>query len=545
MKLMIVDDEPIIRTGLASVISWKELGITLLTPAASAEEAMARILEEKPQILLTDIRMKGKTGLQLAEEACGILPGLEVIILSGYGDFAYAQQALRQGVGDYLLKTSKPEEIMKAVIQAKRRLLERWEKETRTERLSKEGERRQFLQWVIEGDVALDGSEVPTFLRSEEEFGRAGEEVWQVVIVEAEGWGDSGSSPSLLLFAVQNMLEDLLLGASILMQRECLICVLSTERDHQRRLGRLGNAVDWVERQLKCRLRLAVGELADTPRKLHYSYSTAVAAFRYHALIPAKILDYDGIGSRRGGRTVLTQDEETRLGSLLLDRDAVGLRAWTGSLIDRLISDPECTVESYMACIHSAVLAAHRWLARTLSVIGREEEYRMEPWNTDENEAAGMREELFRHLHEMMTIYHSRLGEGQRSHVERAKAFIESCPAPELSLQQVAGHVHLHPGHLSELFKKETGNTFGDFVTGMRIRKAMQLLTVTPAKVSEVALMVGYEDVKYFSRLFKKHTGKTPSEYREGALPGSGDDISGGEGSGGVISGNGLETSTM
>lgn len=529
MKLMIVDDEPIIRTGLASVISWKELGMTLLTPAASAEEALERLAVEKPQILLTDIRMKGKTGLELAEEACGILPELEVIILSGYGDFAYAQQALRQGVGDYLLKTSKPEEIMKAVMQAKRRLLERWEEQFRAERLWKEKERRQFLQWVIEGE-APPGSEVPPFLLSEK---GARDEIWQVVVTEADGWGDSASSPSLLLFAVQNMLEDLLPGASFLVQRERLICALRMERDRERRLRRLGHAADGVERQLKCRLRMGVGEPADGPERVHHGYATAMATFRYHALIQARILDYNGIAGRKGGRTVLTQDEETRLASLLLDWDAVGLRAWTGRLIDGLTDDPECTVESYMACIHSAVLAAHRWLARTLRVLGREDEYRMEPWSADENEAAGMREELFRYLHDMMTFYHNRLGESQKSHVERAKAFIESCPAQELSLQQVAAHVHLHPGHLSELFKKETGITFGDFVTGMRMRKAMQLLTVTPAKVSEVALMVGYEDVKYFSRLFKKHTGKTPSEYREGTLSGD---------RGGRISGEGIGT---
>lgn len=85
-------------------------------------------------------------------------------------------------------------------------------------------------------------------------------------------------------------------------------------------------------------------------------------------------------------------------------------------------------------------------------------------------------------------------------------------------MQQIAAYVHLHPGHLSELFKKETGSNFGDYVTALRMRRAMDLLVVSPAKVSEIAGMTGYEDVKYFSRLFKKHTGKTPSEFREEAL---------------------------
>lgn len=125
MNVLIVDDEVIIRTGLASVISWSELGLNLLPPAASAEEALERLEAERPDILITDIRMNGKTGLELAEEAAARLPGLEVIILSGYGDFAYTQQAIRQGVGDYLLKTSKPEEIIRTVLRAKRRLQER------------------------------------------------------------------------------------------------------------------------------------------------------------------------------------------------------------------------------------------------------------------------------------------------------------------------------------------------------------------------------------------------------------------------------------
>ncbi|WKL01075.1 response regulator [Paenibacillus amylolyticus] len=96
MRLLIVDDEVIIRTGLASVIAWHELGIELLQPAASAEEALTRLAEERPHILMTDIRMTGRSGLELAEEGLRLLPELEVIILSGYDDFSYAQQAIHK-----------------------------------------------------------------------------------------------------------------------------------------------------------------------------------------------------------------------------------------------------------------------------------------------------------------------------------------------------------------------------------------------------------------------------------------------------------------
>ncbi|UUZ79636.1 AraC family transcriptional regulator [Paenibacillus sp. P26] len=124
---------------------------------------------------------------------------------------------------------------------------------------------------------------------------------------------------------------------------------------------------------------------------------------------------------------------------------------------------------------------------------------------------------LFQHLYSVMKLYHNRLAEGKATHVRKAIAYIEEHLGGDVGLQQVARHVHLHPNHLSEVFKKEIGMTFGDFVSRQKIRRAMEILSVSPAKISEVATSVGYEDVKYFSQIFKKFTGKTPSEFREDA----------------------------
>ncbi|WP_059042382.1 response regulator transcription factor [Paenibacillus rubinfantis] len=517
MNVLIVDDEVIIRTGLASVISWSELGLHLLSPAASAEEALERLEAERPDILITDIRMNGKTGLELAEEAAKLLPGLEVIILSGYGDFAYTQQAIRQGVGDYLLKTSKPEEIIRTVLQAKQRLLERRAEDSRAQRQAREERRRQLHKWVIEGEAGAVPA-LPDRGKQEREADRP--ERWQVLIVSADGWGQEENADSLLRFAVQNMLEDLLPGSAVLIHQGQIVGVTddSSWGDAHFTAGRFKGMLERIENLLNCRLRLAAGIAVEEADQVHQSYLTAAAAFAYHDLLPGvKLLDYREVAERKGGRTVLSQEEENGLGSILLEQDPMALRAWTHRLADELAADPECTPESYQACLQSAAVAAHRWLERTLRALGKEGAARFEPWQQP-IEGAKLKEELFRHLHAVMTLYHNQLGEGQASHVQRAKAYMESCPAEELSLQQVAAYVHLHPGHLSELFKKETGSTFGDYVIALRMRRAMELLAVSPAKVSEIAGLTGYEDVKYFSRLFKKHTGKTPSEFRDEAL---------------------------
>ncbi|WP_405156205.1 helix-turn-helix domain-containing protein [Paenibacillus sp. FSL K6-0108] len=519
MRLLIVDDEVIIRTGLASVIAWHELGIELLTPAASAEEALTRMTEERPHILMTDIRMTGRSGLELAEEGLHMLPELEVIILSGYDDFSYAQQAIRQGVTDYLLKTSKPEEIIKTVLQAKHRITERWAEKSREGQLLRENKQQLFTAWIIDGNVESgssplflqQGMHVPSDSSDMEQLNR------QVLILKAAGW--NRSSAALLNFAVQNMLEEVLPGAIAHIQKKRIICVVQLPPDEQEFKYTLGIALSRIEQLLKCTLRAAAGRSCMEAQLLHESYRTASIAYRYHGLIKDRIWNYEDVLHRIGGKTVLQHEEETTLGTFLMDNDSIMLTTWTRELVDGLLMDPEATPESFDACLHAAVNAGQRWLIRTMRAIGRDDLERFEPWKPDPDaESAELRDMLFHYLYGLMHTYHSQMGQGRITHVQKAIAYMESALVQDISLQHVAGQVHLHPGHLSELFKKETGVTFGDYVTNMRIRRAMDMLVVSPAKVSEVAAISGYEDVKYFSRLFKKHTGKTPSEYREEAV---------------------------
>lgn len=99
--------------------------------------------------------------------------------------------------------------------------------------------------------------------------------------------------------------------------------------------------------------------------------------------------------------------------------------------------------------------------------------------------------------------------------VQGALAYIHDHLDQSLSLSQVARHVHMNPNYFSEVFKRDTGQNYIEFVTQAKLRKAMVMLSETPAKISEVANQIGYEDIKYFNRLFKKFTGQTPSEHRE------------------------------
>ena len=102
-KILIVDDEKMIRLGMKKVLPWESLGISEVYDAASGREALGIIREKKPEIMISDIQMTEMTGLELIEAARKIVPELRVIVLTGYDNFEYARQSLRLQVQDFFL----------------------------------------------------------------------------------------------------------------------------------------------------------------------------------------------------------------------------------------------------------------------------------------------------------------------------------------------------------------------------------------------------------------------------------------------------------
>ena len=519
MRILIVDDEVIIRNGLSTVINWEELGFELLRPAASAEEALSRLDAEQPHIVLTDIRMTGKSGLDLASEARSRLPETEIIILTGYDEFAYAQQALREGVSDYLLKTSRPEEIIRAAIKAKQRILGRWESR-KQDHLKLAAFRDALLEKLLaEGGPAEPDeaalAQVPRLLPKLCPAA-GGAAAYRALIVAASGWSDA----SLLLFAVENTLSELLPGETLL-RKDHVLAVLASDAaspeadDLEKARLELGR----VARKLKCELFAAAGSRADELRGLPRSYGEARHAFGFRWMAGDRaLIAYDEVKARRGGKTVCSQEEEARLVSVLKGGSVIELRRWADEAVEAQLADPEATPASLRAYMGSIVLSGRRWLERVSQSLGGGES--LQPpeetpvWEADPSEPPG--EALFQSLRAFLDLYREAVSGERVSYVKRAIAYIRDHLDSNLTLQQVAKQVHLNPNHFSEVFKRETGLTYIDFVTRERMRRAMEILDESPAKISEVASRVGYEDVKYFGQLFKKATGKTPSEYRAG-----------------------------
>lgn len=508
MKLLIVDDEVIIRTGLSTVIKWAELGYELLEPAESAEEALSRLEAERPEIVLTDIQMTGRSGLELAGEVRRLLPDSEVIILTGYDQFSYAQQAIREGAGDYLLKTSRPDEIIRAVNGAKQRILQKWES------LKRDQLRDRLMERLVEGTELDSRSEdkaaklLPQLRMNEASF-------YQAAIISAEGWGDAAGHSYLLLFAVHNMISELIEGEALL-RNDSLVVLLRYESPRGDN-SQLARVLDRIARKLKCKLFAAAGSVVPNWRTLKASYAEATYTFLYKGITAEEgLLTYEDIRGRRGGRTICSQEEEGQLTALFQEGDSAKLGQWIEQLIELQLLDPSTTPESLRRFLHSVQISAYRWVERVVTAYGDASMLSgvKLAHSMTSSQTATRAETLFEQLNELMGMYRESVEQEGIPYIKRSIAYIHDHLDKELTLQQVARHVHLNPNHFSEVFKRETGLTYIEFVTRLRMDLAKRLLDESPIKVSEVAGRVGYVDMKYFSQLFKRSTGYTPSEYR-------------------------------
>lgn len=509
MKLLIVDDEVIIRTGLSTVIKWAELGYELLQPAESAEEALSRLEVEQPDIILTDIQMTGRSGLELAGEVRRLLPDSEVIILTGYDDFSYAQRAIREGAGDYLLKTSRPDEIIRAVNGAKQRIVQKWES------LKRDQLRDRLFERLLEG-TELDSRSVDKAAKLLPLLRMNDASAFQAVIISADGWGDTIGQGYLLLFAVHNMISEMIEGEALL-RNDSLVVVLRHEQ-MSGDLSELGRVLERIGRKLKCKLFGAAGSVVPDWSKLKSSYSEASYTFPFKGMtVDEGLLAYNQIKDRQGGRTVCSGEEEAQLTALFQNGTEAGLYQWVEKIIGLQLMDSNTTPESLRRFFHSVQISAYRWVERVITAYGDASLLSganlVNSMSSSSNTAKGV-ESLFKQLNELMQMYRESVEQEGIPYIKRSIAYIHDHLDKELTLQQVAKHVHLNPNHFSEVFKRETGQTYIEFVTRTRMDRAKRLLDESPIKVSEVAGRVGYADMKYFSQLFKRSTGFTPSEYR-------------------------------
>ena len=542
LKIFLAEDEVVVRETIKRMIPWEELGFELVGEAADGEMALPLLIRQQPDLLITDIKMPFMDGLTLARLAKKEIPGLKVVILSGYDDFNYAKQAIGIGVEDYLLKPITKNALIERLSEIRSRYehektqKEYYEKFQREMQAYEKNSSRDFFEALVGGsmdmmevykraeklglDIVAEAYNVLIFtMNCDEDFSGQRDEYssWEAESLELLENFFAGHSSAMLFRSNIFSYGVLLKGQREAIEENTRACVDEIRKILSRQDGRR----EWF---------LAVGQSVDRLSQIQKSYHTASRAFSQRYLYDENILYYDEMETMEhpGGQA------ETEDNAYLqkVDVNALNPAILQKFLSNGLQEETENFVKDYFYAIgqepmESLVFRNYVILNVRFSVISFIkglgcDTNEMESADTEEvlAESGKNMESAIAYAKKMISqaieIRDQNSGNKNRSILKTAVDFIDShYMDEEISLNTVANVANVSSNHFSALFSQNMGQTFIEYLTSLRMNKAKELLRCTGMRSSEIAGEIGYKDAHYFSYLFKKTQGMTPSDYRK------------------------------
>jgi two-component system, response regulator YesN len=531
IQLLLVDDEPVILKSLVNN-DWAGVGIGTVHQAENGLVALEVLKRTEVDIVVTDIRMPGMDGLELCRCIREQYPLIKCILLSGYGEFEYARQAIQYGISSYLLKPVKDEDLLAQVgelVEAIR--LEQAEKGTlektrRTLRTHLPMLRAGLLKELLAGP-ALPARERAARM---EEYGMSfrPEVSCFMVLARLEGVFRQSGDRDLALYeyAVQNIAGELLESRcrvwSCKDTNDYLVFVLQPKEETEE----AGVAASIAESAalelqekvsdfLKGQVSVWVSGGFRLPEELADTYRAGLNEFRK---VP-----------RSGeGRLLRSGEQRSQSKSLQALHSPPGFQQLLeagryddarfkldqvfAEMEERRLDSEEHLMEIVYTLANAFLYLAHLQGKTLLEMSG---------WEAGLTADSG----LFRHpgrvrgwaldaLRNMEAASFRDLKDSKGQLIARIHRFIEAQIAGDVSLQTIADHVGLHPVYLSTLYKQEMKENISDFIIRYRMEKAGMLLRTTDIKIYELASRLGFQNPPYFSKLFKQHYGLTPQEFR-------------------------------
>ena len=542
LKIFLAEDEVVVRETIKRMIPWEELGFELVGEAADGEMALPLLIRQQPDLLITDIKMPFMDGLTLARLAKKEIPGLKVVILSGYDDFNYAKQAIGIGVEDYLLKPITKNALIERLSEIRSRYehektqKEYYEKFQREMQAYEKNSSRDFFEALVGGsmdmmevykraeklglDIVAEAYNVLIFtMNCDEDFSGQRDEYssWEAESLELLENFFAGHSSAMLFRSNIFSYGVLLKGQRETIEENTRACVYEIRKILSRQDGRR----EWF---------LAVGQSVERLSQIQKSYHTASRAFSQRYLYDENILYYDEMETMEhpGGQA------ETEDNAYLqkVDVNALNPAILQKFLSNGLQEETENFVKDYFYAIgqepmESLVFRNYVILNVRFSVISFIkglgcDTNEMESADTEEvlAESGKNMESAIAYAKKMISqaieIRDQNSGNKNRSILKTAVDFIDShYMDEEISLNTVANVANVSSNHFSALFSQNMGQTFIEYLTTLRMNKAKELLRCTGMRSSEIAGEIGYKDAHYFSYLFKKTQGMTPSDYRK------------------------------
>lgn len=539
LRMIVAEDEQSFREGLISIVDWSMYDIEVCGVAENGRQAFEMIVREQPDLLLTDIRMPHMNGLELIEQAKAAGAKFHAVLITGYNEFEYAREAIKLGVTDYLLKPCMPSDIVKVIMEVKRKIDESGANKPLSMEMNRTWHRNIHLlrnqvltQWILQPRMPLENRaivmrEVDLALQPEPfELG-----LIRMDIDESKPPYDSKSDLELIRYATQNIAAESLAPVyggklEVFRHGEELLWIGNVPMSGPDRSASSTESILLLKANVENHVKLSISVSVSS---IHASVNEAYIAYQ-EALEAMESRFYQGLGGIYWHSDI---DRGQSAGASILEDPY--LPQWEKELLVQLQNEQygEAVdgIEAGMRYLREqAAYSRAEIIVRVTTLIFEMQKIAKERAGTIEWQDGVidwvLRMPEMKSIDECASVLHKLVQSfasaalGRRTLHRTVQATLELIKAQyrtNLTLEYAAKETFVSNTYLSSLFKQEMGVGFLDYLHQYRVERAKELLR-EHYKVYAVAKLVGYTEERHFSATFKKWTGLTPSQYQRGYL---------------------------
>lgn len=523
IRIAIVDDEYLERDLLKNCIDWEKLGMEIAGEAGNADEALNLIERCRPDIVFTDINMPVMDGLKLSKLALGRNPDLKIVIVTGFDEFDYAQKSIKMGISDFLVKPLIDEDVYKTAVHLKEQI-----EKKRSDRQEYAGLRRQLLEnlpYIKDKfyNELIKGEVDPKSIRERMAFlgitltGKA----FQVAAVEcgsAEDFALDEEARILAAVKTMNMARDFFRGMVVFFDTVSRIVVINGDENRDL-YDTCEKFRDYAVAKEDCTLCVGLGAIKKELCEISASYTEALEALRYRIAVGNNsVILYSNIHPADRKNEDSMDDFNGKLSFFIKSC----LYENAGELVGSYLDGIDLEADNAVKMIRIAAIDIVSVCLKLLNKSGADTDYIYKAdvnTNSDilaldtlpeiKNYVLGVVKKSVELMGSMRRCQVSDLINDVKDYVD------ENYQNSRLSLTSAAKKVFLNPSYLSRTFKKEVGMSFVEYLTKVRMEKAMSLLRQSGDRAFEIAEIVGIPDPNYFCNCFKKYAGVSVSEFRK------------------------------
>lgn len=523
-KVMLVDDEEAVRQAIAKKLDWEAIGFEVIATAENGEEALELVEKLSPDVVMTDIMMPFMDGLTLCRKMKEAQRNIRIVIFSGFDEFEYAREAIKLEVEEYILKPIDSEELRDVFVRIKKNLDAEINEKRNHEKLYEYYQKslpvmkEQFMAGLLEGK--LSDELIEEMNQSYEVNLKA--PFYSVAVFRADMGEQAMERRSLLNLSLKQIINENMktrtdFRSFLYLDMVAVIMLLEESSEVKREIQEMNQICKEANRLLEANVTAGIGQAVTGLGNLAVSYQGAMDAVDYRVLLEPNQAIYIRDIQPAPGRDFVLDDQDiqkvtkaVKLGKQHEVREAV--EELMGKFKHSNISLHRYQV-AMMELVTELLKLGRSYHLNLEEIFGGNMDFYGEIAKFDSLDSLG--EWLYNVCMKFRSLIRQEQTDSTKLLTEKAKQFIqENYADSNLSVELLSNYLNVSAAYFSTIFKKETGQSFVMYLTNVRMEAALELLNNTQEKTYVIAGEVGYTEPNYFSYVFRKKYGISPTKYR-------------------------------